>query len=155
MSPYVRSIRDDIGHKLLLLPTVAVLPRDEGGRILLVRQVDTGQWGTIGGSIEPDEAPEDAAVREAQEEAGVHVRLIGLLSVTGGPEYRIEYPNGDEVACVSIVFEAVVIDGRPHPDHDETSEVGWFAPSAFDDIDINRFNRSLLAHVVPLLAPPA
>jgi 8-oxo-dGTP pyrophosphatase MutT (NUDIX family) len=32
-------------------------------------------WSTIGGAIEPDEAPEQAAAREAVEEAGIEVRL--------------------------------------------------------------------------------
>ena len=51
LSPYIKRMRKRVGHDLLLLPTVAVLPRDHRGRILLVRQIDTGQWGTIGGSL--------------------------------------------------------------------------------------------------------
>lgn len=151
ISPYIKSIREDIGRKLLLLPTVAVLPCDDHGRLLLVRQIDTGRWGTIGGSIEPDETPEEAAQREASEEAGISVRLVRILTVTGGRNFRITYPNGDEVACVSVVFEAQIEDGIPQPDYDETSEVGWFAPSQLDELDITEFNRNLLAAAVPLL----
>jgi len=110
ISPYIARIRQRIGTDLLLVPTVAVLPRDENGRILLVRQIDSGRWTTIGGTIEPDESPADAARREAEEEAGIAVRLGRIVAALGGPEYRIAYPNGDQAACVPIVYEATALD---------------------------------------------
>ena len=75
IAPYLRQLRQQVGHDLLLLPSVAVLPWDDEGRLLLVRNADTGEWQTIGGAIEPDESPEESAVREAAEEAGVTVEL--------------------------------------------------------------------------------
>lgn len=151
VAPYVRQLRSRIGHDLLLLPTVAVLPIDAAGRVLLVKQADTGQWGTIGGSIDPDERPEEAALREAHEEAGVELELTGLLGVTGGPEYRITYPNGDEVACISIVYAAKVVGGEPRPDNDETTETGWFDSDELASADLNDFNRHLLNEMAPRL----
>lgn len=68
-------MREKIGRELLLVPSVAVLRRDEHDRILLVRLADTGRWATIGGAVEVDEDPRDAAVREAKEEAGIVVEL--------------------------------------------------------------------------------
>jgi 8-oxo-dGTP pyrophosphatase MutT (NUDIX family) len=144
ISPYIAAIRRRIGTDLLLVPTVAVLPRDGSGRILFVRQVDSGSWATIGGTIEPDETPEEAARREALEEAGVVVHLDRLLLVLGGPDYRITYPNGDQAACVPTVYEATVESGDPAPDHDETSEVGWFHPADLSRLDLNGLNRALL-----------
>ena len=129
ISSFVKQLRDLVGHELLLLPSVAVLPRDEDGRILLVRIIDTGNWATIGGAIEPDESPEFAACREAEEEAGVTLQLRSLLGVLGGPEYRVTYPNGDKTAYVVVVFDASVTSGSPRPDGDETSDVGWFHPN--------------------------
>ncbi len=117
-----------MGHDLLLLPSTSVLPRDDAGRLLLVRLIDTGNWATIGGAVEPDETPRDGAVREAEEEAGVKVDLGTILGVFGGPEYRVTYPNGDESAYVVTVFDARVTAGTPRPDGEETSEVGWFRP---------------------------
>src|SRR5580692_5110514 len=127
ISPYILNLRATIGHALLLLPSVAVLPRRPDGRVLLVQNIDTGMWQTIGGAIEPDESPRDAAIREAFEEAGVVVELTGLLDVLGGPEFRIDYPNGDRAAYVAAVFAAVVTSGTPRADDDETSAVGWWA----------------------------
>jgi 8-oxo-dGTP pyrophosphatase MutT (NUDIX family) len=109
--------------------------RDEEGRVLLVRLIDTGNWATIGGAVEPDERPGACAVREAKEEAGITVELGPSLGAFGGPDYRVTYPNSDESASVVTVFHATVIDGTPRPDGDETSEVGWFRP---EELPIDR-----------------
>jgi 8-oxo-dGTP pyrophosphatase MutT (NUDIX family) len=143
ISPYVARLREKVGHELLVLPSVAVLPRDENGRILLVEIADTGQWATIGGAIEPDEPPEEAAVREAEEEAGVGLALGALLGVVGGPEYRIVYPNGDETSYVTMVFDARVISGSPRPDNDETTAVGWWPSDALPTERMSMFTIAL------------
>jgi 8-oxo-dGTP pyrophosphatase MutT (NUDIX family) len=144
ISPYLAGLRTQIGHDLLLVPTVAVLPRDGLGRVLLVRISDTGQWATIGGAIDPDEAPEDAALREALEEANVEVRLVRLVAALGGPDYRVTYPNGDRTSCLPIVYEAEVVGGAPSPDGDETTDVGWFHPRDLASVDLTPLNRALL-----------
>lgn len=128
ISPYVAHLREKVGNDLLLLPSTSVLPRDAAGRLLLVRLIDTGNWATIGGAIEPGESPHEGAVREAEEEAGITVELGKVLGVLGGPEYQVSYPNGDRAAYVVTVFDATVIGGDPRPDGDETSEVEWFRP---------------------------
>jgi 8-oxo-dGTP pyrophosphatase MutT (NUDIX family) len=147
ISPYIRNLRATIGHALLLLPSVAVLPRRADGRLLLVQNIDTGLWQTIGGAIEPDESPRDAAIREAFEEAGVVVELTGLLDVLGGPEFRINYPNGDRAAYVSAVFEAVVTSGTPRADQDETSAVAWWAPEEIERLPRDTLTRALLRSI--------
>jgi ADP-ribose pyrophosphatase YjhB (NUDIX family) len=121
-----------------------VLPRDEWGRVLLVRVIDTGQWAVIGGAIEPDEAPEHAALREAAEEAGVELRLGSMVAVLGGPEYRLTYPNGDQTSYVVIAYEATVVSGTPAPDWDETSAVGWWDPDLLPLDEMSTLTRALL-----------
>jgi ADP-ribose pyrophosphatase YjhB (NUDIX family) len=147
ISDHLRRIRALVGHELLVLPSVAVLPRDDEGRLLLVRLVDTGNWATIGGSVEPDESPADAAVREAAEEAGVAVTLGAVLGVVGGPDFRITYPNGDLTSYVTTVYDARVAGGSPRPDGDETMDVGWWEPVALPLDHMSHFTRSLLAAV--------
>jgi ADP-ribose pyrophosphatase YjhB (NUDIX family) len=136
-----------VGTELLVLPSAAALPRDEAGRILLVRIIDTGQWAVIGGAIEPDESPQDAARREAEEEAGVTLELGPILGVLGGPEFRLTYPNGDQTSYVSTVFAATVIGGTPRPDGDETSAVAWWDPEDLPYDEMSSFTRALLAAV--------
>jgi 8-oxo-dGTP pyrophosphatase MutT (NUDIX family) len=143
-SDHIRRLREKIGHELLLVPSVAVLPKDAHGRILLVRLTDTGRWATIGGAVEVDEDPRDAAIREAKEEAGVVVELGPILGVLGGPDYRITYPNGDLTAYVSIVYDATVRSGVPAPDGDETIEVGWFTLAEMATAELGQFARTML-----------
>jgi putative hydrolase of HD superfamily len=145
ISPYIRGLRERVGHDLLLLPSVAVLPRDEEGRLLLVREAETGLWQTIGGAVEPGESPVQAAVREAGEEAGVVVELTGIRAVVGGPQFRMTYPNGDLVNYVPTIFDALVTDGEPRADGDETIDVAWFTTAELPDIDLSEFTIALLS----------
>lgn len=145
ISPYLQGLRARIGHQLVLLPAVAVLPWDRRGRLLMVRESQTGMWQTVGGAIDPDEAPHDAAVREALEETGTHVALEGIRAVTGGPQYRLRYPNGDLVGYVSVVFDARVVSGTPQPDGEETLAAEWFSPAELSEIPLTQFTVTLLS----------
>jgi 8-oxo-dGTP pyrophosphatase MutT (NUDIX family) len=153
ISPFIRRLRDIVGNELLVLPSVAALPRDDRGRVLLVRHIDSGLWATIGGAIEPDESPQEAALREAEEEAGVELKLGPVLAVLGGPEYRLTYPNGDQASYVVTVFDAVVIGGTPTADGDETSAVEWWDPGRLPHDQVNALARALLRDVGILNEP--
>jgi 8-oxo-dGTP pyrophosphatase MutT (NUDIX family) len=143
ISPYLRHLRESVGHDLLLIPAVAVFPWDGDGRLLMVREADTGLWQTVGGAIDPDESPLDAAVREAAEETGAVVGIEGVRAVAGGPQFRLTYPNGDQVSYVSIMFDARVLEGTPRADGDETIEVGWFSPRQLAELHVTDFTAEL------------
>jgi ADP-ribose pyrophosphatase YjhB (NUDIX family) len=112
---------------------------------LLVRIIETGQWAVIGGAVDPDESPQQAALREAREEAGVELELGPVLAVLGGPQYRVTYPNGDQSSYVSTVFAATVLAGTPVPDGEETSEVRWFDASRLPWQEMGSFAQALLS----------
>ena len=122
---FIRELRSKVGNTLLQLPTVAVLVRDEIGRLLLVQDGDSGLWTCPGGLVEPFEQPADAAVREAWEEAGVHVELTTLVGVFGGEVCQTHYRNGDKVAWVANVFAARIIGGTAKADGDETTAIRY------------------------------
>jgi 8-oxo-dGTP pyrophosphatase MutT (NUDIX family) len=147
MSPFIRRLRDLIGSELLVLPSAAVLPRDDSGRVLLVRLIDTGLWATIGGAIEPDESPQEAALREAEEEAGVQLKLGPILAVLGGPDYRVTYPNGDKTSYVVTVYDARIVGGTLTADGDETSAVEWWDPGELPHVEMGTLTRALLRDV--------
>lgn len=131
ISPYVRSLREQVGSARLLLPSVTALVYDDDGRLLLVRQRDGGVWSTPGGAMEPDETPADAAAREAWEETGLIVEPRRVFGVYGGPEFIVRYSNGDESQYVMIAFECEVRGGALQADDDETTEVRfWSADEA-------------------------
>jgi 8-oxo-dGTP pyrophosphatase MutT (NUDIX family) len=58
------------------------------GKVLLVHHRNLNQWLPLGGHIELDEEPEQAALREAREESGLEVELIGERPPTSGPGTR-------------------------------------------------------------------
>lgn len=146
ISDYLRRLRDRVGHDLVLLPSVAVLIWDDDGRLLLMREALTGRWQTIGGMVDPDESPWDAARREALEESGLTVRLDRIRAALGGPGYRVHYPNGDLCSYVSTVFDAAIDPGIAvgPVDEGEVAELAWFHPDEIAALDLDPLNRHLL-----------
>jgi 8-oxo-dGTP pyrophosphatase MutT (NUDIX family) len=145
IAPHIARLRAVVGHELLLLPSVALLPVDEAGRLLLVQE--TGQddgWHVMGGAVDMGESPAEAAIREAREEIGAGVRLVRLIDVLGGPDYEVRYPNGDRVAYVSVVYEVEITDGAPAPNDGELSEVAWFHPAELPALRLSTFARATL-----------
>jgi len=149
----VSDIRAVVGGRLLLLPAVSVHIRDDAGRLLLVHQVDRQQWGTVGGAVEPGESPAEAAVREAREETGLEIELTGLVAALGGPDFEMTYPNGDECAYISIVFDAKVVGGELAADGVEVSHCGWFTQDELAVADISTVSRAVLSAVGALPSP--
>jgi 8-oxo-dGTP pyrophosphatase MutT (NUDIX family) len=67
--------------------TVAIfVVHDE--KILLIHHRQLDKWLPLGGHIELDEDPEQAALREAKEESGLEVELLGERPPTSGPGTR-------------------------------------------------------------------
>jgi 8-oxo-dGTP pyrophosphatase MutT (NUDIX family) len=82
--------------------TVAVLVvRDD--RILLHWHAKLGRWLPPGGHIEPDELPDEAAVREVMEETGVEAVLISSplnpIDLPGQPR-QLARPLGVQLADI-------------------------------------------------------
>jgi 8-oxo-dGTP pyrophosphatase MutT (NUDIX family) len=67
--------------------TVAIFVVQEG-KILLIHHRKLDKWLPLGGHIELDEDPEIAALREAKEESGLDVELLGERPPTTEPGTR-------------------------------------------------------------------
>jgi 8-oxo-dGTP pyrophosphatase MutT (NUDIX family) len=125
MSPYVRSLRDRVGHDLLLLPGVTAVIRDADW-FLLARQRDTERWSLIGGGIEPGETPQEAVVREVSEELGVRPVIRGIVGAYGGRPLQTTLPNGDVVGYVTVAFHCELPNAAFVLEDAELIETGWF-----------------------------
>ncbi|MEU8235213.1 NUDIX domain-containing protein [Actinoplanes sp. NPDC048967] len=137
ISPYLRSLREVIGHRMLLLPGVTAVVFDDAGRLLLGRRADNGSWALIAGTMDPGEQPAETVVREVYEETAVHVVPERITSVLTQPPNT--YPNGDETEFVDITFRCRAVGGEARVNDDESLAVGWFELGDLPPInDLNR-----------------
>jgi len=96
-----------------------------GLRALVLRRAEgtrcTGAWEVVHGRVEPDERPEDAAVREVREETGLAVER--LYNLTCQPFYLHRLST----VQVAVVFVAFVTSDtiRLGAEHDVAE---WLAP---------------------------
>ncbi|PTA69152.1 Nudix hydrolase [Deinococcus arcticus] len=103
------------------------------GDILLVREqgVPTqrqkaGLWHIPSGTVEPGENPQDTAVREAWEEAGVRVRLLKFLAA-----YLGHFPDGVPVLRHAWLAEALPESTFRPALADEVTEVRFVSGAEF------------------------
>ena len=134
MSDYMRDLRARIGGSLLVVPSATGLVFDDDDRLLLVHHSNHGVWAPPGGAIDPDEAPQDAVVREVWEETGLLVSPVRLCGVFGGPEFRVLYENGDVTSYVTSVFECRPTGGTLEPDGDEVLDARFFSVADLETI---------------------
>jgi 8-oxo-dGTP pyrophosphatase MutT (NUDIX family) len=109
-----------------LLPAAYAAVRNGLGQVLLVRRADDGNWELPGGRVEVGETASETVVREVAEEAGVVIKVTGVLGVYSDPGHVLAYPNGEVRQQFAICFHAWAVDGDVHPDLFETSAAGWF-----------------------------
>lgn len=145
ISPYLRSLRERVGHDLLLLPAVSAVIRDGDGRILLARSQGDDQWALIGGGIEPGEEPLDAIIREIREELGVAATVEHIIGAYGGETMFITYPNGDRCAYVTTAYECYLAPGKLSLEVDELHDATWFAPADIPGLDTQPYVVRILS----------
>nr|XP_045625095.1 oxidized purine nucleoside triphosphate hydrolase-like [Procambarus clarkii] len=95
----------------------------EGDNILLgykKRGFGQGRWNGFGGKVESGETPEEGAIREMQEEAGVE--LVGGVDKVGELEFTFE---GDPILMHVMVFSARGYTGTPT--ESEEMKPQWFS----------------------------
>jgi 8-oxo-dGTP diphosphatase len=120
-----RLVCTSCGHILYLDPKVAVgtiitgFPPGDNRIVLVRRAIEPGYglWVFPGGYVDRGEEVTEAARREAREEAGLDVRLDGLVNV-------YSYPGRP---LVIIVYSATAIGGELCTD-DESLEARLFPP---------------------------
>lgn len=142
---FVRDLRIHIGHDPLWLSGVTGVILDDRDRVLLNRRSDNGRWALLAGILEPGEAPADAVVREALEEAGVRVVPERLAAVLVDPP--VVHSNGDRACYLSLVFRCRYVDGEARVNDDESLDVRWFA---LDDLpeDLTPTHHEKLRHAL-------
>jgi ADP-ribose pyrophosphatase YjhB (NUDIX family) len=97
----------------------------QDGKVLLVRRninPNRGMWTLPAGFVDAGEDPVHAAKRECLEEAGVQVKVSGLITVLFGQEH----PRG---AHIIIFYQADIVSGKLTPG-DDVDQVAFFDRSS-------------------------
>lgn len=100
----------------------------EDGKILLLYREDEEHWEVPGGKVEEDESPTEAAIREAEEEIGVEVKLQK-------PFYSGEFQHGDQI-FLWHGYIAEIASGEPSIQEDKFEKLEWFEGSELDDLEL-------------------
>ncbi|MGZ3580596.1 MAG: NUDIX domain-containing protein [Syntrophales bacterium] len=116
-------------------PTVdIIIELDDQGILLVSRKNYPFGWAIPGGFVDYGESLEDAAVREAKEETGLDIKLIGQFHTYSRPDRD---PRHHSISTVYIAKAS----GVPHA-ADDAKEIGIFTkdalpePIAFDHGEI-------------------
>lgn len=128
------------GFVVYLDPKVAcgVLVERAGQVLLVQRRYDPGRglWCLPAGFEDADEPPHEAARREALEETGLHVEIIGLLGI-------YHYTDDPRGAGILLVYRATCApEVQPRPG-DDAMHAAFFAPDALPPISHHTHQTAL------------
>ncbi|NGQ96449.1 NUDIX hydrolase [Brevibacillus sp. SYP-B805] len=104
MNDYIRTMRKLVGKETLVTVGCGAIIEDEQGRILLQRRKDQNNWCIPGGVMEIGETFLDTVSREVEEETNLVIHHPELFGIYSGPSCFKEYPNGDKVFSVQVIF---------------------------------------------------
>lgn len=106
---------------------------DDGVAVLLQHRAvwshQGGTWGLPGGARDSHESAQDAAIREAEEEAGIDRAVIEVLDSEVTHEAVSGWTYTTVIARVSEPVDTVA--------NGESAELRWVAASAVDDLPLH------------------
>lgn len=124
---YIMNLRKYVGHEPLIGVGATTLVFNDKNELLLNLRTDTNTWGIPGGSMELNETIEETAIRELKEETGISADKLELVSVLSGKDYYFEYPNGDKMCTIIILFKVLNYTGNIKVSDNESKQLKFFA----------------------------
>jgi ADP-ribose pyrophosphatase YjhB (NUDIX family) len=118
----------------MLGANVAIL---QNNTVLLTRREDWEIWCLPGGAVDPGESVAEAALREAREETGLHIRLLTLVGLYSRPAWQ---------TYNIALFTAEIVGGELRPQAGEVIDMQFFPLDALPE-DLLAGHRQRLADV--------
>jgi 8-oxo-dGTP pyrophosphatase MutT (NUDIX family) len=110
----------EIGHITPKVGSNAAIFNARGEILLMERANGTG-WCLPCGWVEPNESPQEAAVRETWEETGLHIRILRLVDVFTRKPGAVHGP----FTTLSVVYLCEVIGGELRLSHEGKALRYW------------------------------
>jgi ADP-ribose pyrophosphatase YjhB (NUDIX family) len=123
---YIKEMRKYFGHETLLTVGCGIILEDNG-QMLLQHRTDEDNWCIPGGLMEMGETFEETAKRESFEETGLKVNDLELFGIYSGEKCFVQYPNGDKVYSVQIIFKSKQFTGELNQKDAESREHRFFS----------------------------
>ena len=123
---YIMDLRKHIGHEPLIGVGATTLVFNDRDELLLNLRTGTNTWGIPGGSMELYETIEETAIRELREETGICANKLELVTVLSGKDFYFEYPNGDKVCTVIVLFKVLNFSGTIKVSDNESKALKFF-----------------------------
>lgn len=123
---YIMDLRKYVGNEPLIGLGATTLVFNDKKELLLNLRTDTNTWGIPGGSMELFESIEETAIRELKEEAGIEADDLKLVTVLSGKDYYFEYPNGDKLCTVIVLFKVLNYKGNIKVNDSESKQLKFF-----------------------------
>jgi 8-oxo-dGTP pyrophosphatase MutT (NUDIX family) len=125
--------------------TVAIFVVHQG-KVLLIHHRNLNKWLPLGGHIELDEDPETAALREAKEESGLEVELLGERPPTTEPGTRaLIAPRFLDIHRISATHEHIGMIYWARPKN------GTLTLAPYEHHDIRWCSAADLEHLQPAM----
>jgi 8-oxo-dGTP diphosphatase len=115
------------------------------GVVLVERANPPYGWALPGGFVDYGESCEHAAIREAKEETGLDVELVGIVGVYSDPDRDPRHHT------LSVVYRAQAVDPAQLSAGDDAARVGFFKWGALPELAFDHhkiltdFFRSIVA----------
>ena len=81
------------------------------------------------------ETIEETAIRELKEETGISADELKLVAVLSGKDFYFEYPNGDKMCTVIVLFKVINYTGKLQVNDDESKQLKFFSLDNLPDLE--------------------
>lgn len=112
-------------------------------QVMLHRHKRLGLWFPCGGHIDPNELPDEAAVREVLEESGVEVVLVGERALPVTQPRQLVRPRGVQLETIAPGHEHIdlIYFARPQPNYcgalsADDPTLGWYSRAQLEALDL-------------------